>query len=120
NIQVWPENTIGAGAEEAQYRFQWTAPILLSAHDDPPAGTPELYITRNQRFRSRDEGVTWDILSPDLTRADPETLKSSGGPITKDNTGAEYYATIFAFVESALEPGLFWAGSDDGLLHVSR
>jgi photosystem II stability/assembly factor-like uncharacterized protein len=115
NIQVWPENTIGAGAEEAKYRFQWTAPILLSPHDQDT-----LYITGNQVFRTRDEGVTWDTLSPDLTRADPETLKSSGGPITKDNTGAEYYATIFAFVESALQPGLFWAGSDDGLLHVSR
>ena len=115
NIQVWPENTIGAGAEEAKYRFQWTAPILLSPHDPDT-----LYITGNHVFRSRDEGITWEILSPDLSRNDPETLKSSGGPITKDNTGAEYYATIFAFVESAITPGLFWAGSDDGLLHISR
>ena len=115
NIQVWPETTIGAGAEEAKYRFQWTAPILLSPHDPDT-----LYITGNHVFRSRDEGVSWDILSPDLTRADPETLKSSGGPITKDNTGAEYYATIFAFAESPLQAGLFWAGSDDGLMHISR
>ncbi len=115
NIQVWPELTIGAGAEEAKYRFQWTAPILLSPHDPDT-----LYITGNHVFRTRDEGVTWETLSPDLTRNDPETLKSSGGPITKDNTGAEYYGTIFAFVESALTPGLFWAGSDDGLLHLSR
>lgn len=115
NINVWPENMLGSGAEEAKYRFQWTAPILLSPHD-----TNVLYITGNHVFRSKDEGTTWEIISPDLTKADPETLKSSGGPITQDNTGAEYYATIFAFVESRLKKGLFWAGSDDGLIHVSK
>ncbi len=115
NIQVWPEYTLGAGADEAHYRFQWTAPILLSPHDPDT-----LYITGNHVFRSRDEGTNWETISPDLTRADPATLVSSGGTITKDNTGAEYYATIFAFVESPLEAGLFWAGSDDGLIHLSR
>ena len=115
NINVWPEYTLGAGAEEAKYRFQWTAPIVLSPHD-----TNTLYITGNHVFRSRDEGTSWEVLSPDLSRADPKTLVSSGGPITQDNTGAEYYATIFAFVESAIQRDLFWAGSDDGLIHVSK
>ena len=115
NINVWPEYTLGAGAEEAKYRFQWTAPIVLSPHD-----TNTLYITGNHVFRSRDEGTSWEAISPDLSRADPKTLASSGGPITQDNTGAEYYATIFAFVESAVQRDLFWAGSDDGLIHVSK
>ena len=79
-----------------------------------------LYTTGNFVFRSTDEGNSWDIISPDLTRNDVSTLEASGGPITKDNTGAEYYGTIFAFAESPLQRGLFWAGSDDGLVHISR
>ncbi len=114
-INVWPEYTLGAGAVDAKYRFQWTAPILLSPHDPDV-----LYITGNHVFRSHDEGTNWEILSPDLTRNDPSTLASSGGAITQDNTGAEYYGTIFAFTESAITPGLFWAGSDDGLIHLAR
>ena len=71
-------------------------------------------------FRSRDLGSSWEAISPDLTRHDPATLEPSGGPITKDTSGAETYATIFAFVESPHERGVFWAGSDDGLVHLSR
>jgi len=69
---------------------------------------------------SYDEGQSWEVISPDLTRADPETIESSGGPITQDNTGVEYYATVFAVTESPREEGVIWAGSDDGLLHVTR
>jgi photosystem II stability/assembly factor-like uncharacterized protein len=115
NIMVWPEMTLGAGAKEAKYRFQWTAPIVLSPHDPN-----ELYVTGNHVFRSRDEGASWEIISPDLTRNDPTRLESSGGPITQDNTGAEYYCTVFAFAESPAQRGILWAGSDDGLVHVSR
>ncbi len=115
NIMVWPEVSAGLGAGEVKYRFQWTYPILLSPHDPNV-----LYVTGNHVFRSRDEGTTWEVLSPDLTRNDASKLGPSGGPITKDNTGAEYYCTIFAFAESPQEPGVFWAGSDDGLVHVSR
>jgi hypothetical protein len=71
-------------------------------------------------FRSTDLGSSWEAISPDLTRHDPSTLEPSGGPITKDTSGAETYATIFAFVESPHEPGVFWAGSDDGLVHICR
>ncbi|HLQ05434.1 MAG TPA: glycosyl hydrolase, partial [Verrucomicrobiae bacterium] len=71
-------------------------------------------------FRSRDEGASWEAISPDLTRNDPSKLGPSGGPVTKDNTGAEYYCTIFAFAESPVKRGVLWAGSDDGLVHVSR
>ncbi|MGH2499100.1 MAG: VPS10 domain-containing protein [Candidatus Limnocylindria bacterium] len=115
NIMVWPEMSSGHGAKDLKYRFQWTFPIVLSPHD------PNLlYVTGNRVFRSTDEGVTWDVISPDLTRNDRSRLEASGGPITKDNTGAEYYCTIFAFAESPLERGVLWAGSDDGLVHVSR
>jgi photosystem II stability/assembly factor-like uncharacterized protein len=115
NIAVWPELASGWGAKDQKYRFQSTSPILLSPHDPNI-----LYITGNHVFRSTDEGSSWEIISPDLTRNDVSKMEPSGGPISKDNTGAEYYGTIFAFAESAIERGLFWAGSDDGLVHVSR
>ncbi len=111
-IDVWPEEP--SSAEEARYRFNWTSPILLSPHD------PEiLYYAGNRVFRSTDEGRTWTPVSPDLTHADPEKLRSSGG-LTTDNSGAEFYCTVFALVESPLQPGLLWAGSDDGRVHVTR
>lgn len=114
-ISVWPEEYSGWAAGEQKYRFNWTAPMLLSPHDP---GT--LYIGANIVFRSRDEGQSWEPISPDLTRNDPATLGPSGGPITKDNTGAESYGTVFALAESPLQAGLLWAGSDDGLVHLSR
>ncbi|HMO55956.1 MAG TPA: glycosyl hydrolase [Roseiflexaceae bacterium] len=114
-IGVWPEEYSGWSAGQQKYRFNWTAPLLISPHDPNT-----LYIGANYLFRSGDEGQTWEAISPDLTRNDPATLGSSGGPITKDNTGAENYGTIFALAESPLQAGLLWAGSDDGLVHVSR
>src|SRR5581483_6277387 len=115
NVMVWAESSAGEGAGEVKYRFQWTCPIVLSPHDPSV-----LYHTANRVFRSRDEGASWDLISTDLTRNDPSKLGPSGGPITKDNTGAEYYCTIFAFAESPAQRGVLWAGSDDGLIHVSR
>ncbi|MEL7146742.1 MAG: glycosyl hydrolase, partial [Bacteroidota bacterium] len=114
-INVWPDNPMGHGAEDMKYRFQWNFPIFFSPNDNK-----KLYTTSNHFHASTDEGQSWKIISPDLTRAEPEKLGSSGGPITQDNTAVEYYATIFAACESPYEAGLLWAGSDDGLLHVSR
>ncbi|MEX2046261.1 MAG: glycosyl hydrolase [Chloroflexota bacterium] len=114
-ISVWPEPSAGEGANAVKYRFQWTAPVALSPHDPNV-----LYHCGNHVFRTRDEGETWERISPDLTRNDRSRLAPSGGPITKDNTGAEYYCTVFAFAESPVERGVLWAGSDDGLVHVSR
>ncbi|MGH2376928.1 MAG: VPS10 domain-containing protein [Candidatus Limnocylindria bacterium] len=114
NIMVWPEMSSGHAAKDVRYRFQWTFPIVLSPHDPNT-----LYVTGNRAFRSRDEGETWQTISPDLTRNDPSRMADSGGPITKDQTGAEYYCTIFAFAESPVKKGVLWAGSDDGLVHVS-
>ena len=114
-VNVWPDNPMGYGAEGMKYRFQWNFPIFFSPNDPNV-----LYTTSQHVHRSTDEGETWEIISPDLTRNEAEKLKSSGGPITQDNTSVEYYATIFAATESAREPGVLYAGSDDGLLHVSR
>ena len=116
DITVWPELYGWAlGAVDLKFRFQWTFPIFFSQHN-PDA----LYVAGNHVFRSRDLGTTWEMLSPDLTRNDPTKLQSSGGPITRDNTGAEVYCTIFALAESPRTEGVFWAGSDDGLVHLSR
>jgi photosystem II stability/assembly factor-like uncharacterized protein len=116
NITVWPDNQFWAdGADSLRYRFQWTFPIAVSRHDPGV-----LYTGAQKLLRSTDEGVSWEEVSPDLTRNDPSKQVASGGPITKDNTGAEVYCTIFSFVESPLRAGLFWAGTDDGRVHISR
>ncbi len=114
-IDVWPDNPMGAGAKELKYRFQWTFPIIVSPHN-----SDVLYATSQHVHRSTDEGMSWETISPDLSRNDTTKQDESGGPITKDDTSVEYYNTIFTFVESAIEPGLLWAGSDDGLIHISR
>lgn len=114
-INVWPDNPMGHGAEGMKYRFQWNFPIIFSKHN------PNRLYTFSQNVHvTENEGQSWKIISPDLTRNDPEKLKSSGGPITQDNTSVEYYCTIFAAQESALQEGLLWVGSDDGLVHVTR
>jgi photosystem II stability/assembly factor-like uncharacterized protein len=116
NITVWPELFgWGVGAESLRYRFQWTFPILFSSHAPHP-----LYVASNHVHRSDDLGGSFTAISPDLTRNDPDKLKASGGPITRDNTGAEVYCTIYALVESPHHQGVFWAGSDDGLVHLSQ
>ena len=114
-INVWPDNPMGHGAEGMKYRFQWNFPIFFSPNDPN-----KLYTTSNQVHVSTNEGQSWKIISPDLTRNDPAKLVSSGGPITKDNTSVEYYSTIFAATESYHEEGVIWAGSDDGLIHVTQ
>ncbi|MDY7096372.1 MAG: glycosyl hydrolase, partial [Acidobacteriota bacterium] len=114
-VNVWPDDPMGWGAAELKYRFQWNFPLFFSPHD-----ADTLYAAANVLFRSRDGGETWEQLSADLTRDDKSKQGPSGGPITKDNTSVEYYATIFAALESPHEPGVLWAGSDDGLVHVSR
>ncbi|MBL8899615.1 MAG: glycosyl hydrolase, partial [Planctomycetes bacterium] len=112
---VWPDEPMGDGAAALRYRFQWNYPLFFSPH--PPHA---LYAAANVLFRSTDRGASWEALSGDLTRDDKTKQGPSGGPITKDNTSVEYYATIFAAAESPLERGVLWTGSDDGLVHVSR
>jgi len=114
-INVWPDNPMGHGAEGMKYRFQWNFPIIFSKHNPK-----KLYTFSNQVHVTENEGQSWDIISPDLTRNDANKLKSSGGPITQDNTSVEYYCTIFAAQESPLKEGLIWVGSDDGLVHLTK
>ena len=114
-VSVWPELVSGLGAKDHRYRFQWTYPIVISPHDPDV-----LYVAANVLFRSVNDGASWEEISPDLTRNDVEKLEPSGGPVTLDTTYIEHYGTIFAFTESPHEQGVFWAGSDDGLVHVSR
>lgn len=114
-VNVWPEVHDGIGPVDLKVRFPWTYPILFSPHD-----SGVLYTAGNFVFKSTDQGQSWDPISPDLTRNDPEKLAASGGPITKDTSGAEHYCTIATLRECVLEPGVLWAGSDDGLVHVSR
>ncbi len=115
SIHAWPDNPMGWGAADLKYRFQWTFPIVLSPFDPD-----ELYITANVVFRSRNEGQSWEVISPDLTHNDKSKQISSGGPITKDNTSVEYYATIFALVPSQHDRNTIWAGTDDGRVWITR
>ncbi|MBS1604089.1 MAG: glycosyl hydrolase [Bacteroidetes bacterium] len=114
-IDVWPDNPTGSGADSLKYRFQWNYPIFFSPHNPH-----RLYAAGNQLFMTENEGQTWETISPDLTTNDKSRQGPSGGPITKDNTSAEYYCTIFTATESALEPDLLYTGSDDGLINVSK
>ena len=114
-VNVWPELHGGIGPGDLDYRFPWTYPILFSPHD-----SSVLYTAGNVVFKSTDEGHTWDPISPDLSRNDPSKLGPSGGPITKDTSGAEHYCSVATLRECSLEPGVLWAGSDDGLIHVTR
>ncbi len=114
NVTPWPLNPIGSAAIDQKYRFQWTEPIVFSPND-PTA----LYFAAQVLFKTTDQGTTWQIISPDLTRNDKSKQQAAGGPITKDNTGIEVYDTIFSVVESPLQKDLIWAGSDDGLIHIT-
>ena len=114
-VNVWPEMHGGIGPGDLDYRFPWTYPILFSPHDPSV-----LYTAGNVVFRSEDQGQTWEPISSDLTRNDPAKLAASGGPITKDTSGAEHYCTIATLRECPIEAGVLWAGSDDGLVHVSH
>lgn len=114
-ISVWPDNPMGGGADVLKYRFQWNFPIFFSPHNPK-----RLYAAGNALFVTENEGASWKQISPDLTTNDKSKQVSSGGPITKDNTSVEYYCTIFTATESSLEKDLLWAGSDDGLMHLSK
>jgi photosystem II stability/assembly factor-like uncharacterized protein len=115
NINAWPDNPMGHGAEGAKYRFQWNFPIFFSPHNPK-----KLYAASQHLHVSYNAGESWELVSPDLTRNDPTKLGPSGGPITKDNTAVEYYCTLFAVAESPYEKDLILAGSDDGLLNITR
>ena len=114
SITPWPHYQEGASSGELKYRFGWTHPILFS-----PANPKELLIAAQVVFKSDDYGNTWSQISPDLTRNEPNTELPSGGPIDLDQSGAEIYPLVSALAVSPLDENLIWAGSDDGLAHVT-
>jgi hypothetical protein len=114
-VTTYPEMHDGLAPRDIRYRFQWNAPIRFSPHD-PTA----LYHTSQYVHRSTNGGQSWEIISPDLTTNNDKYQDIPGGPIQHDHTGVELYTTIFTFEESPVEPGVFWVGTDDGLVHISR
>ena len=114
-VTVWPDDHANWPPRTYKYRFAWKFPIVFSPHDPDT-----LYVVGNMVFRTTDDGTTWEAISPDLTRNDATKMELKGGPITMEGADAEVYCTVYAFAESPIEPGLLWAGSDDGLVHVSR
>ena len=114
-VNAWPLNPIGAGAAELKYRYQWTAPIVIS-----PFNRDVVYHGSQKLMKTTDGGRSWTEISPDLTRNDKSKQQSSGGPLTQDNTSVEYYDTIFTIVESPLQKDLIWVGTDDGLIHITQ
>jgi photosystem II stability/assembly factor-like uncharacterized protein len=115
NVSAWPDNPSGHGGVDMKYRFQWTAPIAISPHDPKV-----VYHGAQVVFRTIDGGQSWEVISPDLTRNDQSKQQWSGGPVTGDNTGVETYGTVFAIAESPKVRGVIWAGTDDGLVHLTR
>ena len=113
-VEVWPESTTGHPADSLRYRFQWTFPLLISPHDNNT-----IYVTSQHVHRTANRGQSWEVISPDLSTDNRSRMGISGG-LTPDNIGVEYCCVIYAFDESPLEPGLLWAGTNDGLMHVSR
>lgn len=114
-INVWPENPMGQSSEDLIERVQWTFPIVFSHHD------PSVLYTGTQKlWKTTNEGQSWQQISLDLTRADATTTGASGGPLTKDQTGVETYATVFVIAPSYHDPDVIWVGSDDGYVHVTR
>ena len=112
---VWPEVLFGTPASEFKYRFNWQAPFLVSPHDP---GT--IYMAGNVVFRTRDEGMTWEKISDDLTHNMTDKMKVAGSPWLPEYFGQEIFSTIHRLVESPHEKGVLWAGSDDGMLHLTR
>ncbi|HUP88191.1 MAG TPA: hypothetical protein VM100_02505, partial [Longimicrobiales bacterium] len=115
SINVWPENPMGYSAKDIRERFQWTFPIVFSR-----TGPKKLYVGSQHLWVSTNEGMSWQKISPDLTRQDTTTMGPSGGPITLDQTGVETYATIFTIAPSKHNALVIWTGSDDGYVQLTR
>lgn len=115
SITEQPELSDAWGAANLEHRFQWTAPVLISSHDPNT-----LYHAGERLFKTTDAGVHWQAISPDLTRNDKSKQGVSGGAITLDDSGTEYYDTIFALAESPITKGILWVGTDDGLIQLTR
>ncbi len=114
-IKPYPQYVFGEQSKDLKYRTNWNAPVIASPHDPSI-----IYYGTQKVLRSSDRGVTWDEISPDLTKNDISKQGLNGGPLTPENVGAEFYGTIFYISPSPHEPDVIWVGSDDGLLHVTQ
>ena len=114
-VNVWPESHGESPPKDDKYRFNWKFPVVFSPHDPNT-----LYVAGNVVFKTTNDGTSWDEISPDLTRNDTTKQDVSGGPITLDGGSADIYCTVYAFAESPQKEGVLWAGTDDGLVHISR
>jgi photosystem II stability/assembly factor-like uncharacterized protein len=114
NVEVWPEQTGGWPAADLKYRFVWTMPLTISPHDHN-----KIYVGSQYIHQTTDAGQSWQVISPDLTNNDKSRQGFSGG-LTGDNIGVEYAGVVIAIAESRLEKGLIWAGTNDGLVQVTR
>ncbi len=115
NITVYPDNPMGHGVQDMKYRFQWNFPIEFDPFD-----SKTLYVGSQHLHKTTDEGGSWEIISPDLSTNTKSMQVESGGPITKDDTGVEYYCTIFVITPSNQEKGVIWIGTDDGRVHITK
>jgi photosystem II stability/assembly factor-like uncharacterized protein len=113
-VEVWPETTIGAPAADVKYRFNWEFPITISPHDHH-----KVYVGSQYVHVTTDGGNSWQVISPDLTRNDRSKMGISGG-LTPDNIGVEYAGVVFSIAESPKEAGVIWAGTNDGLVQITR
>ncbi len=114
-IKPYPEYVFGKEAQNLKYRTNWNAPVASSPHD------PNIiYYGTNKILKTADRGVTWQEMSPDLTRNDKSKQGLNGGPLTVENVGAEFYGNVFYIVESPHQAGVVWSGSDDGLVYLTR
>jgi photosystem II stability/assembly factor-like uncharacterized protein len=113
-VEVWPEDVVGASAAEVKYRFNWEFPITISPHDHN-----RVYVGSQFVHVTTDGGNSWQIISPDLTRNDKIRQGISGG-LTPDDIGVEYAGTVFAIAESPKEADTIWAGTNDGLVQITR
>ena len=115
DVTPWPLNPEGQPASKVKYRFSWTSPLAFSPQDPKVLYSGSQYV-----LESTDSGHSWHRISPDLTRDDKSKQQLSGGPITKDNVGAEYYDVVYTIAPSPVKGGVIWAGTDDGLIHITR
>ena len=115
SVQAYPQFQLGMDAEDMRYRWNWNGPVVVSPHDPTV-----IYHGAQHLLRSSDRGVTWEEISPDLTRNEPAKHVAAGGPFTNEAAGGEVYNTIFTMAESPLEAGTIWVGADDGLVHITR
>jgi photosystem II stability/assembly factor-like uncharacterized protein len=115
DVQQYPSTNLAYKAKDMKYRFNWNAPIIASPHDPNT-----IYHAANVVFKTLNMGQNWEVISPDLTRNDTTKQQQGGGPITNEGAGGENYNTIYYLIESPLEKGVLYAGSDCGLVHITR